>query len=199
VPLLVIASAVACVITLGWWLRSYLPEHLHVGTSDGKLLLLFADDELTSFWQLSYRGGNAEAAKGEPIPTVQLWKKVQGNQFITPAVYASPGPRIPTNMPPVAAGALGVVVVTESSGAGRMDYTLVAIPLLYIALAFAVGPVAWLVQRRRTRERRRLGHCARCGYDLRGSTDRCPECGTPAPAPVAQRPAAADVPTTAAD
>jgi hypothetical protein len=37
------------------------------------------------------------------------------------------------------------------------------------------------VARHKTRRRLERGQCGRCGYDLRGSPDRCPECGTVRP------------------
>jgi hypothetical protein len=53
----------------------------------------------------------------------------------------------------------------------------VNIPYWFLALSAAVPP---LVALKRIRKRRRLsrpGLCAVCGYDLRASPERCPECG----------------------
>jgi hypothetical protein len=56
-----------------------------------------------------------------------------------------------------------------------MRFLLVGVPLWLLAIVFGAAPTLWLVRRRRHRYAR--GMCQRCGYDLRASPARCPECG----------------------
>ena len=58
-----------------------------------------------------------------------------------------------------------------------LDYAVLAVPYWALLLATGLAPSFWL--RGRLRRRRRIigGRCVRCGYDLRATPGRCPECG----------------------
>jgi hypothetical protein len=59
----------------------------------------------------------------------------------------------------------------------------VNVPYWFIALAVAAPPVVAVRRFRARRRRERRGHCEVCGYDLRATPDRCPECGAVPHAP----------------
>ncbi len=55
------------------------------------------------------------------------------------------------------------------------NYSYLIVPYwLTIAICVVIFALSWRPLRRR---RRKLGLCLACGYDLRGSAGRCPECG----------------------
>ena len=69
----------------------------------------------------------------------------------------------------------------NSSWFGPISGAVIAIPSMPLAYVSALVPFAWIARlstkRVRTFDRRRRGLCLSCGYDLRASHVRCPECG----------------------
>jgi hypothetical protein len=59
-----------------------------------------------------------------------------------------------------------------------LSYEHYSLPLWLLAVVFAVLPSLAGIKLTRRLMRQAHGKCAQCGYDLRASAQRCPECGS---------------------
>jgi hypothetical protein len=110
--------------------------------------------------------------QGYGIP-VMFDAKSMSNENVVPGVSSSSG--IGTAIDPGLPGAATTVV----GGVRTKVVVIVWLWPLVIALGLA-GPLTATALRRWAvrRNRRANGLCLSCGYDLRASLERCPECGT---------------------
>jgi hypothetical protein len=87
-------------------------------------------------------------------------------------------------------GAVKVAIRGDRGGFGGWSAPMpafeLATPTWPVVLTTVILPAVWLARRAGAEARAvgrwrrfRRGHCVSCGYDLRGSADRCPECGVP--------------------
>jgi len=91
-----------------------------------------------------------------------------------PAILIEPpafGAALPTDRRVQPMAQLQVRYPTECSMA-------IYIPNWALVLLLGALPALFLARSARARLRQRRGFCTNCGYDLRASTGRCPECGS---------------------
>jgi hypothetical protein len=138
-----------------------------------------------AIWLISARGGFAVETRFQDIPfpwdlhnsrPVNVTRRIAGESS-----YPAVGSAAPSGV-----GRLGFGHWSSSYGGGfAATSRRVWFPAWSAALVTGVCPAVWLVRRvreRRSLRRARAGLCCRCGYDLRASPGRCPECGAVSPA-----------------
>lgn len=165
--LLALLSLLVCIASLALWARSYWFRD-EIALSRGRCLVTLAsggsgcDVEWTTDWPGNPAIGplhrsrriasHPMSARARPIRS--LWN-FSYQTSITGVGPDDGTPGIPTRFHRLAA------------------------PLWLVTLITAALPAHRLRQRRSRARRRKLGLCVQCGYDLRSSKDRCPECATP--------------------
>jgi hypothetical protein len=142
------------VVILAWWARSYLPEDFYCSAARGRVLLFFVNHENSQMLQ---------PANTHYVGTYMLWSLLSGGSYN--AVHLR---------------FLGVEIVATPRGLVT-SHVLVAVPFGWVVLPLALASAWSVVEWRRRRYRDVAGRCSVCGYDLRGSRERCPECGTAVP------------------
>lgn len=151
-----VLSLLLCVAVVVLWVTSYLPEQFYLYSHKGRILLIFAAKNHAQLF--------SAPDQGPPLDDVL--------QYITSYTAGEPGS--------VQVRLAGFeIALTER----RFGIWFFAIPHWAVALPLAAGAAwGWWASRRR-RRREQAGRCLQCGYDLRSSTDLCPECGTPVARP----------------
>jgi hypothetical protein len=153
-------SLLLCVVTNAVWVTSYWrTQYVGLGRPDHWLGAL----SMAGVLRLE-RGGFPMAREGWSYesyltPAGGLWRELYARD--TRGVLQFAG--------------MGYSSIDYSSN-GSMKRTAIYLPHWLLALAFALLP-AWYAWTTFVRRKPAPGHCDRCGYDLRASTERCPECG----------------------
>jgi hypothetical protein len=143
-------------------------------------------------WVRSYWRGDAlyHARGGRVVYTVYSgggglllirWVQPHDSTRETDLTLGKPNPRRPTILyEDRLLARLGFEYATGVASPTPSEYIHVALPTWFPTLLTSI-PGGWWVRRtvRRQRRQRRLadGRCVHCGYDLRASVGRCPECG----------------------
>ena len=183
--------------TVALWLRSHIAfdSVVHPTTVPVFAGTAYSGDswspDLPVIYQLDSVKGRVRFLIARPVGGRLPWRELMTQAFVTLTPEDQGVDPFEWNRRFMAFGGTrvwsGLPGITRISGVSKawlgQQFPLRAYEVRYwlLALAFGVLPLtrglrAW-VRVRRSRGRALAGRCANCGYDLRATPDRCPECG----------------------
>jgi hypothetical protein len=173
--LLTAGSLLLCVAVCVLWVRSYwVSEDLGFGTPRGRCYVCPSSARLDVYLATGEYASEPLGLLYNRRPEPPAWDEVvwrlQDMIGGPPESYKVLGPR------------MGFAYFGASTPLGYYRLSVLSVPCWFVLLLTFLPPLAWV--RRRARYHR-LQHalCPRCGYDLRATPDRCPECGAAAGPP----------------
>jgi hypothetical protein len=171
---LLVVSVVLLLTTVAMWVRS------HWVRDYGFVWVVWPGDEAGRRWvKLDLDSGGGQVEVSWKVWTDADRRLLQKQSGLGAAAYHYRAfddvPRsYARSYPPTGWNAIGFKWYS-----GR-THSSVCFPYWLVMLVSAGGPAAWWLGRRRRRQRvelERAGRCVGCGYDLRATPERCPECG----------------------
>ncbi len=172
-------AALLCVVAIGAWLA---PAY-HLGKRpSGDLITLRSQ---FGVFRVTYI-----FSKGQPATATFLdeqkkdWQSTAVHLESWHRVYPFLGPFRISNLrvywreyllPSAGSETMQYRFITGASGPIQIPIWRVCLPLYFLFIPAIWQMIGYGLRRRRNRFR--VGVCPRCGYDLRASPDRCPECG----------------------
>ncbi|MGA2583573.1 MAG: hypothetical protein ABSG31_09880 [Tepidisphaeraceae bacterium] len=174
-----VVSLVVCLLTVTVWTISHFAFHQWEWRV--REPIVGNTNDVYRVWAiLSFKGAVVFDSAAEEFVVPQLglapvreFEHVSTNPWVAPDVSA-----VHTGHA-VGLGRLWYVDESSTYQPGVPQYEL-SIPDWTVALLTAVIPVIWATiywPAMKHRKRLRWGKCVQCGYDLRATPERCPECG----------------------
>ena len=171
----------------------------------GIILILVGSAGTTYWWSLNPDGDPAYSAEisGFHLIVRRTFGRVTAARFFIPMNVRQPfrflgfrvrkwdGYGVKAGSESLTAAGDGINV--NVAGAGPPEHQIeIALPLWVVIVLLALLSAGLIVRDFRQSRGGRPGTCSTCGYDLRASKERCPECGTPIPPKVEAAAGSAD-------
>ena len=184
VPILNVLCLLLILAIAGLWVRSYFVTDLLYSE---RWWLEGTQSTSSAYWFDSSHGAirvghRSQHATQRPDSVANIQRLVDQSPKFN---WTKQKPRAPTSYPNASFRFLGVEIISIPTPAAFVAdgvtarWTDVRFPHGLLCLLLAL-PSIWLLIKTYRARRHRPGHCRTCGYDLRASPTRCPECGTPA-------------------